>query len=150
MNEKACVVFVADMKAQADELGRQLQAQGYDVCLREAALDDAAAAQDGTGAVTPEIEACLTGATLKIFLIPAADMPPELLVAAGQAAKMPGRLAAVCAVGATVPQIFDDIAKSVVRIDNPDLLTAIISGDLHESPDGTEKPPRRPARVKCQ
>ncbi|GKS95391.1 hypothetical protein [Acidovorax sp. SUPP2825] len=150
MEEKACVVFVADMRVQADELGGQLRARGYDICLREAALDDVVAAQDGTGPVTREINACLTGAALKIFLIPATDMPPELLSAAGQAAKMPGSLVAVCAVGATVPHVFDDFAKSVVRIDNPDLLTEIISGDLHESPDGAEKPPRRPSRVKCQ
>lgn len=150
MNQKACVVFVADMAAQANQLCGQLQAVGYDVCLSEAALDDAIAAQDGNGAVSPEIEACLTGADLKIFLIPATEMPPGLFGAAGLAARMPGRLVAVCADGASLPQVFDDFAKSVVRLASPDLLEAITSRDIHESVDGTAKPPRNPERVKCQ
>ena len=150
MSEKACVVFVADMKAQADELGMQLQAKGYEVCMTEAALGDVVAAQGGADAPSPEIEACLTGAGLKVFLIPAKDVPSELMIAVGLAAKMPGKLVAVCAVDANLPRIFDDIATSVVRIDNPDLLKAVTEGGIHESPDGIKKPPRNPPRVKCQ
>ena len=150
MSEKACVVFVADMKAQADELAMQLQAVGYIVCMTEAALKDVVAAQDGVGAPNPDIEACLIGAALKIFLIPATNVPPELIIAAGQAVKMPGKLVAVCAVGANLPGIFGEIATSVVRIDNPDLLKAVTVGGFHENPDGTKNPSRNPVRIKCQ
>ena len=152
MAEKACVIYVNAMTQAADDVRVLLETAGYSVCLTEALPNDVVAAQQSAASVTPAIEACLLNAAVKIFLIPAGVLPNELVFAAGLAGKGKGkgRLVAIYEQGATLPEVFNDLANSVVPIGCENLLDAITSQDLWQGPNGEPVPPRTPARVKCQ
>ena len=150
MTKKACVIFVPTMQEQAEDLHSKLSARAFDVCLTEAPAEDVAAAKLGSTSANHEIEACLNGAELKIFLIPAADTPSSIVSAGIRASGTPGRVVAICEDIATAPKVFDDVAHTVISCASPDLIEAILVKEDHEDADGKPKLPRKPARVKCQ
>lgn len=150
MTKKACLIYVEPMKVQAEALLGRLTADGYDVCLTQAAVEAASAAQQGFATVTPAIDACLNGADIKVILLPPKEAPASLLGAAGRAGGTLGRLSVVFVDGSIVPAILFDIANSVISIESPRLIAAITTDDIHEDAEGNKKPQLIPSRVKCQ
>ncbi|SDY97752.1 hypothetical protein SAMN05518854_103131 [Variovorax sp. YR266] len=148
--KKACVIYIKAMKDVAQDVKQKLEATDYNVCLTETSIDLATAAQLGAESVTSEIDACLADADAKVFLIPAGDTPSSLLGAAKQASKSPGRLIAICEKDAKLPQVFDEMANSVIPVGSQKVVEAVVQDDIWEGLNGTKRPPRTPERVKCQ
>ncbi|AXP01493.1 hypothetical protein DZG01_00260 [Pseudomonas fluorescens] len=146
-NEKACVVFAIGMDAEAKSVSEQLAEEGFDVCMAEADREIVEAAQ--AGVVPEEIKSCIDNAVICIFLIP--ENENECLTgAAGHAGASGKRIVAVAQNVESLPQIFDDLASSVLIVDSPRLRDVIKGQKVWERADGSSGPKRKIKRIECQ
>ena len=147
-SQKACVVFTTGMDAEAQSVSQQLFEEGFDVCTAEAEQEVVEAAQ-AAGAIPEEIKSCIDNAAICIFLIPE-EGSDCLTAAAGHAGASGKKIVAVAENVESLPQIFDDIASSVLTIDSPQLKDVIHGKQVWEQADGSPSPKRDINRVKCQ
>ncbi|SFY08208.1 hypothetical protein SAMN03159390_03708 [Pseudomonas sp. NFACC49-2] len=146
-NEKACVVFATGMDAEVKSVSEQLAEEGFDVCTAEADREIVEAAQSGS--VPEEIKSCIDNAVICIFLIP--EEGNECLTdAAGHAGTSGKRIVAVAQNVESLPQIFDDLASSVLIVDSPRLRDVILGEQIWERADGSLGPKRKIKRIECQ
>jgi len=146
-NKKACIVFTSGMDTEATSVSAHLAEEGFDVCTAEADQETVEAAQ--AGAVPDEIKSCIDNAVICIFLIPEEDH--ECLTGAvGHAGASGKRIVAVAENVESLPQIFDDLASSVLRVDSPKLKDVIQGQDVWERIDGSSPPKRVIKRIECQ
>lgn len=150
MPKKACILYVNTMLQDATEVGNRLEEQQYEVCLTEVSENEGKAAQQGMDAISPEVDACLLDAEVRVILIPSDGIPASLAGIAEHAAKGSGRLVAICQAGAALPQAIQERANSVVSPNSDKLIEALLKSDIWEGPDGGKIQERKPARVKCQ
>lgn len=147
-NEKACIVFTIGMQAEAQSIIHQLSEEGFDVCTAVAEQQIVEAAQ-AEGPVPDHIKSCIDNAAICFFLIP--ELGHECLAAAAGHAGASGRnIVAVAENVDALPEIFDDIAGSVLNIDSPQLKQVMEGKRVWERPDGSPRPTRDIDRVKCQ
>lgn len=146
-NGKACVVFTIGMDTEAQSVSEQLAHEGFEVCTAEADQEIVEAAQ--AGAVPDEIKSCIDNAVICIFLIP--EEGHECLTgAAGHAGASGKRIVAVAQNVESLPQIFDDIASSVLNVNSPHLAEVIQGQEVWERADGSASPRRKIKRIDCQ
>ncbi|MFP6831726.1 MAG: hypothetical protein VB998_07720 [Pseudomonas sp.] len=146
-NKKACIVFTSGMETEAKSVSAQLGEEGFDVCTAEADQDTVEAAQ--AGAVPDEIKSCIDNAVICIFLIP--EEGHECLTGAvGHAGASGKRIVAVAEDVESLPQIFDDLASSVLTVDSPKLKDVIQGQQVWERADGSSPPKRVIKRIECQ
>jgi len=146
-NGKACVVFTTGMNTEAQSVSEQLAHEGFEVCTAEADQEVVEAAQ--AGAVPDEIRSCIDNAVICVFLIP--EKGHECLTGAAGHAGMSGkRIVAVAQNVESLPQIFDDIASSVLNVNSPNLAEVIQGQEVWERADGSASPKRKIKRIECQ
>lgn len=144
---KACLVYVVEMKAEAESLANRLRTDGFEVCLE---LVDAVVAQAlsaGEGVPTNVLE-CIRSADVCYFLLDgnvdlAAGIDESLRFAAGDGKRI------VAIVEGQLPVAVDDLASTV-----------LVPGSASASAAATENVPsdhpgrpggrRHIERVKCQ
>lgn len=152
MAKKACLIYVtatAGMKAGARA---RLEAEGYEVCEVLADLDDAAAAEAGQPAISPDLKACIDAAELCIFLLPEDGSRDGGIGAGGSYASELGKPVIAVATGSreAFPQVFDADSAGIVHHYEDGLLDAIRGDTSFNRPDGSKAPPRKTDHVKCQ
>ena len=149
---KACLIYVAETEARRGVVAERLKAQGYDVCEVSADLATAELARSGASDLPPELKACIDGADLCVILLPAEpDRDGAIGAAAGYADGQRRRIVCVVEGDRTAyPQTIDDVCKSVVRGESPNLDEAIKGGEFWEGPDGKPAPERDYTTVRCQ
>jgi len=145
-NGKACVVFTTGMDAKAQSVSEQLAHEGFDVCTAEADQEVVEAAQ--AGAVPDEIKSCIDNAVICIFLIP--EEGHECLTGAAEHAGASGkRIVAVAQNVESLPEIFDDLASSVLNVNSPRMAEVIQGQEVWERADGSASPKRTIKRIEC-
>lgn len=147
-SQKACVVFTTGMDAEAQSISQQLAGEGFDICTAKADQEVVQAAQTA-GVIPEEIKSCIENAAICIFLIPEEGHEP-LTAAAGHAGASGKRIVAVAENVESLPQIFDDIASSVIAIESPQLKDVIQGKRVWARADGATSLKRDINRVKCQ
>lgn len=150
--KRACIIFVDSTRSQVAHVRSALEANGYKVSETEVCPDEATAAQSGTGQISESLRICIEGADLCIFLVPEEAGAAEQLGGGVGAGKDAGKrvIGVLVGSGTAVPQVFDDLADCIVRVDSERLPDAINGEEVWEAPDGSTPPPRKPKRVKCQ
>lgn len=152
MAKNACLIYVtatADLRAGARA---RLEAEGCQICEVLADLDDAAAAEAGQPAISPELKACIEAADLCIFLLPEDGSEDGCIGAGGNYASELGKpfIAVVAGGRETFPQAFDADSAGIVHDCDDGLVDAIRGDTSFNKPDGSEAPPRKTDHVKCQ
>lgn len=148
-SKKACLIFVPKLAELAETVSSWLSEDSAEVCTVEIELVEAAAVRRGDYDQTAAVQACVDGAETCIFLL-GDESTNAVSAAAEKVAESAGRVVVVMGEGATLPQIFDDAAESVVSATAPNIREIILGKDVRQLPDGSVAPSRVPARVKCQ
>lgn len=147
-SDKACIVFTAGLDREARTVSERLNEKGFDVCMAVAEQEEVEAAQAGQP-VSEEVQSCIDNASISIFLVPEQDY--ECLEGAAGHAVACGKTIVVIAENVeSLPQIFDDHANSVLKIDSPRLGDAIQGDQIWERADGTPASKRDIDRIDCQ
>lgn len=138
---KACLIFTGEMKGHADDLHARLEVEQYQVCMHEItqAVALAIKVEDFSD---PGIKNCIDGAEVVIFLIP--DKALNLFGGLGQYAAIAGKRVVAVKVGEEIGKDLDSIADSLVGINSPDILKALVEKVW----EGKEI--RKIGRIKCQ
>lgn len=147
--KKACVVFTVGLESEVPSVADQLANQGFAVCSASADQEIVEAAQKGSTSLPDEVKNCIDNAAICVFLVPQKDAEP-VVAAAGYAGRSGKKIVAVCEDPSTLPQVFDDLASSVVHVDNPRLADAIQGNTVWDGPTGPDGAKRSISRVKCQ
>ncbi|WP_368934499.1 hypothetical protein [Alcaligenes faecalis] len=147
--KKACVVYTEELKEEVPTITEELQKKGFDVCVSDADLEIAKAAQAGNlGDVNAEVKECIANAEICIFLIP--EKTPKSITGAAECARVSGgKIIAVVEDIKSIPQIFDELATAVVCVDSPQLPEALGGEEVWEVPMASPEG-RKITRIKCQ
>lgn len=147
-SKKACIVYTKGLESKARAVSQELNQKGFNVCMAEAEQDEVEAAQAGES-VPEHIQACIDNSVICVFLIPEQGYGC-LQGAAGYAAAAGKLIVAIAENVASLPQVFDDHATSVLTIDSSRLSEVIQGEQVWERADGSPSPERKIKRVKCQ
>ncbi|MEA9566838.1 hypothetical protein [Xanthomonas sp. WHRI 8932A] len=138
---KACLIFTGEMKGRADDLHAQLEVEQHQVCMHE--ITQAVALviklEDFSD---PGVKKCIDGAEVVMFLIPDNDL--NMFGGLGQYAAIAGKRVVAVKVGEEIGKDLDSIADSLVGINSPEILKALVE-KVWEG-----KAIRRIGRIKCQ
>ncbi|WP_459207496.1 hypothetical protein ACSMEV_04960 [Pseudomonas sp. MLB6B] len=148
-NAKACVVFTTGLENEASQIFSQLTAEGFKVCTAGADQEIVEAAQSGGASLPEAVKNCIDSAAICVFLIPKEDHD-GLTAAAGYAGGSGKAIVAVVEDINFIPQIFDDLASSIVCVGSPQLADVIKGKPVWESPNGSADGKRVIPRIKCQ
>lgn len=148
-NAKACVVFTTGLEAEVPKISAQLAEEGFKVCTAGADQDIVEAAQSGSLSLPEAVKNCIDSAVICVFLVPK-EHSENLLAAAGYASCSGKTIVAVVEDTESCPQIFDDLASSIVCVGSPQLTDAIKGKPVWESPNGSSDGKRVIPRIKCQ
>ncbi|MCV4261429.1 hypothetical protein [Pseudomonas capsici] len=148
-NAKACIVFTIGLEKEVPAISTQLSDEGFNVCTAAADQDIVEAAQSGSLSIPEAVKSCIDNAEICIFLIPKEESEGTM-TAAGYAGNLGNKIVAVVEDINSLPQIFDDLATSVVCIGSPQLPDALKGKSVWESPNGSEAGKRKIDRVRCQ
>jgi hypothetical protein len=148
-NAKACIVFTVGLEKEVSPISTQLSAKGYNVCVAAADQEIVEAAQAGASCIPDAVKNCISDAEICVFLIPRQDAE-SVEIAAGFAGSMGKQIVAVAEDIDSLPQVFDDFAKSVVVVGSPKLGNALQGESVWERPTGSSDGKRIIHRVKCQ
>lgn len=148
-NKKACVVYALELENEVPELSKQLAAEGFNVCIAAADRDVVEAAKSGSNSIPDEVKACIDNAAICLFLIPK-NNSEHVQNAADYAGSSGNKIIAIAEDTTRLPQIFDDLATSVVCIGSAQLPDAIKGQAIWESPNGSTDGKRSIRRIKCQ
>lgn len=149
LNKKACLVFTFGLEKEVPQITAQLAHEGFNVCTVPADQEVVEAAQAGSLSIPETVRACIENANVCVFLIPRQESV-DLVNAAGFASSLGNKIIAVAENVHTLPQIFDDVAFSVVCIGSPRLVDAIKGKKVWESANGSADGKREIHRIKCQ
>jgi len=147
-SSNACIVFTVGLELKAQEVCQELSVQGFDVCLASADQEEVEAAQTAQP-VSEEVQNCIDNAVISIFLIPE-EGSGYLEGAAEYAAACGKTIVAIAENVASLPQVFDDHASSVLTIASARLSDVIQGSHVWERADGKPSIERKIDRVKCQ
>ena len=148
-NAKACLVFTRGLESKVPEISGKLVEEGFDVCIAVADQEVVEAAQLGSISVPEDVKACILNASICIFLIP--EKNSECVqAAAGYAGSSGKKIIAVIEDIDCLPQIFDDLATSVVCVDSPQLPDVLKGKSVWESSNGSADGTRVIPRIRCQ
>lgn len=150
--KKACLVYVTATRGSRAAVRAELEQAGFEVCEVLAEVDDARAAQAGTGDLPPALAACLRDAQLCVFLLPEDEAADGLIGAAAAEAQAGGKRMIGVVAGARnrYPEALDDFAGAMVRLGSGRLGEAVGGGEVWEAPGGGPIPKRDARNVKCQ
>lgn len=148
MSDKACIVFTTGLEQKAQTVSQQLNERGFEVCMTGAEQPEVEAAK-AEKPVSDEIQSCIDKAVISIFLIPE-DGYEHMKGAAEHAASCGTRMVVIAENVESLPQVFDDHAYSVLRIDSPRLDEVIGGLPVWERADGNPRDERDIDRVLCQ
>ncbi|MNJ43412.1 hypothetical protein D3C76_328360 [compost metagenome] len=144
----ACIVFTTGLEPKAQAVCQQLNAHGFNVCMAAAEQEEVEAAQ-AAQPVSEEVQSCIDNAVISIFLIP--EEGYECLEgAAGHAVTCGKTIVAIAENVASLPQVFDDHASSVLTIASTRLSDVIQGTQVWERAEGNPSTERKINRVKCQ
>lgn len=148
-NAKACVVFTTGLEKEVLQIVSQLADEGFKVCTAGADQEIVEAAQSGRLSLPEAVKNCIDSAAICVFLIPK-ENPEGLMAAAGYAGGSGKTIVAVVEDIKSIPQIFDDLASSIVCVGSPQLVDVIKGKPVWESPNGSADGKRVIPRIKCQ
>lgn len=149
LRAKACIVFSVGLEEEVSPILAQLSGKGYDVCVAAAEQQVVAAAQGGSTQIPDEVKNCIINAEICVFLIPKQNTAC-VTNAGSYAGGLGKRIVAVIEDVGSLPQIFDDLATSVVVLDSPKLSAALQGELVWEVPSASGDGKRNIHRVKCQ
>lgn len=149
LNRKACLVFTFGLEKEVPPITAQLTEEGFNVCTASADQEVVEAAQAGSRSVPEAVRSCIENAQICVFLIPNQESV-DVINAAGYACSQGNRIIAVVENIHALPQIFDDIAFSVVCIGSPGVADAFKGRKVWETPNGSADGKREIQRIKCQ
>jgi hypothetical protein len=148
---KACIIYLASLKVEADAVAAKLAVEGYTNCLEEVEAAVADAILHDVAAIPRRISDCLKDADCCVLLL-GQDETDEAMGAIGGVASDGG-----CRVVAVSDQVADNIAKSVdafidaiVPCDLEDLIDIVKGKDHWPADAGGKEVQREIRRVKCQ
>lgn len=149
LNRKACLVFTFGLEKEVPSITAQLKEEGFNVCAVSADQEVVEAAQAGSVSVPETVRSCIENADICVFLIPHQESV-DVISAAGYAGIGGNKIIAVVENVHALPQIFDDIAFSVVCVGSPGLADALKGKKVWEIPNESADGKREIARIKCQ
>lgn len=149
MQKKACVVYTDDFKEEVPAVVKGLEEEGFGVCISVADRDEAEAAEAGIiENVNEAVKDCISNAEICVFLIPR-SMPECITGAAKCAGVSGGEIVAVVEDIKSIPQIFDELATSIVCAGSPQLPEALGGKEVWEAAKQSSEGRKIP-RIKCQ
>ena len=148
-NPKACIVFTVGLEKEILPISTQLSANGFTVCVAAADQEIVESAQAGASCVPDAVKNCISDAEICIFLIPR-QYAESVEIAAGFAGRIGKKIIAVAEDINSLPQIFDDLAKSAVAVGSPKLNNALRGESAWEPTTDFSDGKRIINRVKCQ
>ncbi|MFJ3427888.1 hypothetical protein [Pseudomonas fragi] len=148
-NAKACLVFARGLESKVLEISAQLVEEGFDVCTASADREVVEAAKLGSINVPEDIKACIDNASICIFLI-SEQNSEHVQAAAGYAGISGKKIIAVIEDVDYLPQVFDELATSVVCVDSPQLPDVLKGKSVWESSNGSADGKRVIPRIRCQ
>lgn len=152
ISKRACLVYVTATSGARASARSRLEAEGFAVCEVLADVDAALAAEAGIEDLPPDLEACIDGAELCVFLFPEDGTSDGCLGAGGGYASEIGKPFVAVMDGAreTLPAVFDADAAAIVHDCDSGLADAIRGDTSFKKPDGTKTDDRSINHVKCQ
>jgi hypothetical protein len=151
--KKACVIFSAAKRTEADEVVRKLRDEGFEVCAAEVASDVGRAVKAGDiTSVSAEVANCIDGAEVCIILVEEdASASAGMGGLAGIASDGGCRVITVGGSPEKLPRELDDIIDGhVPSADTPELIDIVNGRPDRIKPDKKPAPSRDEDRVKCQ
>lgn len=151
--KRACVIFSAAKRDEADQVVQRLRDEGYEVCATEVVPEVAQAvkANDATS-LPPEVASCLDGAEVCVILVEQDAAASSCMGGlAGIASDGGCRVVTVGGSPESLPVELDDIIDGhAPSPDAPDLIDIIAGRPDRIKPDNSPAPERDEDRVKCQ